>query len=253
MSFMRNTTSTSLLPICDEDAPQLSNDVYNNTLRSECGVDAPAFLSAVYKNSTQAKKRQADAPQYGRSMIEMLGVLAIVGVLSVGGIAGYTKAMLNFKTNSTIETMLTITANIRTFSLRMKDYTGIKAAAIKLKAIPEKALSADRSDLGENAFGGTIAIDAYVGKSFYVAMNGLPKDACISIATNDFGNSLIYAGGVDFETKNIGLNDNDKKNLKNANAKCGANYCLKQQMTPPQAANACACTADTCSVALITF
>ena len=30
----------------------------------------------------------------GRSMIEMLGVLAIIGVLSVGGIAGYSKAMM---------------------------------------------------------------------------------------------------------------------------------------------------------------
>lgn len=35
----------------------------------------------------------------GRSMIEMLGVLAIVGVLSVGGIAGYFKAMEKFKLN----------------------------------------------------------------------------------------------------------------------------------------------------------
>ena len=35
----------------------------------------------------------------GRSMIEMLGVLAIIGVLSVGGIAGYSKAMEKFKIN----------------------------------------------------------------------------------------------------------------------------------------------------------
>ena len=35
----------------------------------------------------------------GRSMIEMLGVLAIIGVLSVGGIAGYYKAMEKFKQN----------------------------------------------------------------------------------------------------------------------------------------------------------
>lgn len=35
--------------------------------------------------------------QSGRSMIEMLGVLAIIGVLSVGGIAGYSKAMEKFK------------------------------------------------------------------------------------------------------------------------------------------------------------
>ena len=38
----------------------------------------------------------------GRSMIEMLGVLAIIGVLSVGGIAGYSKAMEKFKLNKTI-------------------------------------------------------------------------------------------------------------------------------------------------------
>ena len=40
--------------------------------------------------------------QYGRSMIEMLGVLAIIGVLSVGGIAGYSKAMEQFRINKAI-------------------------------------------------------------------------------------------------------------------------------------------------------
>ena len=40
--------------------------------------------------------------EVGRSMIEMLGVLAIIGVLSVGGIAGYSKAMEQFKINKTV-------------------------------------------------------------------------------------------------------------------------------------------------------
>ena len=35
--------------------------------------------------------------EVGRSMIEMLGVLVIIGVLSVGGIAGYSKAMEKYK------------------------------------------------------------------------------------------------------------------------------------------------------------
>lgn len=38
----------------------------------------------------------------GRSMVEMLGVLAIIAVLSVGGIAGYSKAMEKWKTNKLI-------------------------------------------------------------------------------------------------------------------------------------------------------
>ena len=41
--------------------------------------------------------------QLGRSMIEMLGVLAIIAVLSVGGIAGYSKAMMKWKINKMIE------------------------------------------------------------------------------------------------------------------------------------------------------
>ena len=41
--------------------------------------------------------------QSGRSIIEMLGVLAIIGVLSIGGIAGYSKAMEKWKINKTIE------------------------------------------------------------------------------------------------------------------------------------------------------
>lgn len=39
----------------------------------------------------------------GRSMVEMLGVLAIIGVLSAGGLVGYSKAMFRHKVNQTID------------------------------------------------------------------------------------------------------------------------------------------------------
>ena len=38
----------------------------------------------------------------GRSMVEMLGVLAIIGVLSIGGIAGYTLAMNRYRANEAL-------------------------------------------------------------------------------------------------------------------------------------------------------
>ena len=38
----------------------------------------------------------------GRSMVEMLGVLAIIGVLSIGGIAGYTLAMNRYRANEIV-------------------------------------------------------------------------------------------------------------------------------------------------------
>ena len=39
----------------------------------------------------------------GRSMVEMLGVLAIIGVLSTGGIAGYTLAMNRYRANEALQ------------------------------------------------------------------------------------------------------------------------------------------------------
>ena len=39
----------------------------------------------------------------GRSMVEMLGVLAIIGVLSIGGIAGYTLAMNRYRANEIMQ------------------------------------------------------------------------------------------------------------------------------------------------------
>ena len=41
----------------------------------------------------------------GRSMVEMLGVLAIIGVLSVGAIAGYSKAMFKYKLNKQAQSL----------------------------------------------------------------------------------------------------------------------------------------------------
>jgi len=42
----------------------------------------------------------------GRSMVEMLGVLAIIGVLSIGGIAGYTMAMNKYQANEIVNVIM---------------------------------------------------------------------------------------------------------------------------------------------------
>ena len=44
----------------------------------------------------------------GRSMVEMLGVLAIIGVLSIGAIAGYSKAMMRYRLNKQSEQLSTL-------------------------------------------------------------------------------------------------------------------------------------------------
>ena len=75
----------------------------------------------------------------GRSMIEMLGVLAIIGVLSVGGIAGYSKAMAKFRANKTIDQVQHIVTNIRILFGSQKNYYDLGQNDATTASILDKA------------------------------------------------------------------------------------------------------------------
>ena len=132
----------------------------------------------------------------GRSMVEMLGVLAIIGVLSVGGIAGYSKAMNKYKINKTTDQVSMLVANIRTLFSSQGDYQGLSnAQAIKFGVVPEdmyNAGSASTSDI-KNAFGGDVTIAAAGGRkegdneAFIIEYAGLTSEACVTVATGDWG------------------------------------------------------------------
>lgn len=72
--------------------------------------------------------------QAGRSMVEMLGVLAIIGVLSVGGIAGYRIAMEKYKINEVINAMNMVVMQSRDAIYNCKDKMEINLGN-KLKAV----------------------------------------------------------------------------------------------------------------------
>ena len=69
----------------------------------------------------------SESNQCGRSMVEMLGVLAIIGVLSVGGIAGYSLAMSKYKIAKALDQVQTIVTNMRTFYSSQRQITPITA------------------------------------------------------------------------------------------------------------------------------
>lgn len=56
-------------------------------------------------------------------MIEMLGVLAIIAVLTVGGIAGYSKAMTQFKVNKIIAETNQLIADAHEYALKDKSFS----------------------------------------------------------------------------------------------------------------------------------
>ena len=89
--------------------------------------------------------------QLGRSMIEMLGVLAIIGVLSVGGIAGYSKAMLKFRVNKTVDQVTQIATNVRTFFGSQSDYSDMSVKVLcKARLLPDEMIQGSCSSISFN-------------------------------------------------------------------------------------------------------
>ncbi len=132
--------------------------------------------------------------QSGRSMVEMLGVLAIIGVLSVGGISGYSKAMAKFKLTKAQDQLTMMIMNIRTAYVTSPGYPGLNnslAADYKLVS-QEMVVSQGGSNL-ISAFGGSVEVKAVQGAdgttngAFAITFQGLGKDACTSLASSDWG------------------------------------------------------------------
>jgi len=74
------------------------------------------------KNKTNKNYKRS---QKGRSMVEMLGVLAIVGVLSVGGLYGYGVAMKKHKANQLLHEASMQAATVSAQIMSGKDPTGL--------------------------------------------------------------------------------------------------------------------------------
>ena len=132
--------------------------------------------------------------QSGRSMVEMLGVLAIIGVLSVGGISGYSKAMPKFKLTKAQDQLTMMIMNIRTAYVTSPGYPGLNnSLAADYKLVSQEMVVSQGGSSLISAFGGEVLVSAVQGAdgtangAFQIIFNGLGKDACTSLASSDWG------------------------------------------------------------------
>ena len=144
--------------------------------------------------------------QSGRSMVEMLGVLAIIGVLSVGAIAGYSKAMMKYKLNKHAEQMNTV---INAISRNMHSFDNVAGGTyltetfIKMGEIPTEMIDAGNYHDVHDIFGqrwaifvsGTlIFLSTNAHYSFLASKSPDSLDICKNILLIAKENhSLIYA------------------------------------------------------------
>ena len=163
--------------------------------------------------------------QKGRSMVEMLGVLAIIGVLSVGGISGYSKAMAKFKLTKAQDQISMLLMNIRTAFATSPSYDGLNNGNAVAFAIAPGDMyggvvtqSTEISQLN-NAFGGGAHVFAcnettHIGgftctaensgtltssQFFAIALSKLGREACVSLASSDWGTDGLVSIKVNNE------------------------------------------------------
>ena len=117
-------------------------------------------MSVMVKNKTNKNYKRS---QRGRSMVEMLGVLAIVGVLSVGGVYGYGVAMKKHKANELLHqaSMLATTISAQAMTNDGK--------------LPETITSFGNSSYGTFS---TSATDTLGGKGFTITIENVDSAVC---------------------------------------------------------------------------
>ena len=114
----------------------------------------------------------------GRSMVEMLGTLAIIGVLSVGGIAGYSYGMDKYRANETINDV-----NLRGIDLVRQVAMGQTLSLSEWPTISKAGYTISEADLSAE------------GDAYFV-ISGVPKRVC----------EMVYDGIMQNQTTDVEIN-----------------------------------------------
>jgi len=160
------------------------------------------------------KKLKAKKDQFGRSMVEMLGVLAIIGVLSVGAIAGYNTAMMKYKLNKYAQITNLLLVNAMEGTRKIGKSPSGKAlyniAIEKLGLFPDGVITKANNEeyIYETAFNSAFSIYSYpsiYGMITYVSSNTQGKEICRNLMNTAKENSselyqiiLEQVGGTRF-------------------------------------------------------
>ena len=137
--------------------------------------------------------------QNGRSMLEMLGVLAIVGVLTVGGFNLVSKVNNNNQINTVVDEVGSLAAKIRRVA---RDYTSSDGTFMKYickgKAYPD-TLNCDLaegssandtcncSSFTGNADTTYTAASASYPSLFTITVGNLSEEMCMALLTSNWG------------------------------------------------------------------
>ena len=120
----------------------------------------------------------------GRSMIEMVGVLAIMGIITAGAFVLISTAINTQKRSRVTDDVAAMVSGVRTLLGEYDDFSNIDNSTI----FGALAMS------NKNPYGGTyeLAVDKTNSRQFVVSINGLSKSDCEGLITKAWTDSVGY-------------------------------------------------------------
>ena len=118
-----------------------------------------------------------DDRESGRSMVEMLGVLAVMGVLSVGGVAMYTNAMNKYRANELL------------------NESSKRAVVIATQILSGKSISADMINQFDNNGTTFTGVEEVGTNQFKLTLSGVDDDVCTQLKATVGSNTIIQEVG----------------------------------------------------------
>lgn len=199
--------------------------------------------------------------QKGRSMVEMLGVLVIVGVLSVAGIEAFGRAMFKHRINKTTDEIVFIVTHVRTFFSSQRSYMGLSTQSAYILGLTPTEMGTDGSL--NTPFGPLIigpSLSASAGETnekllgFTIVLNNLPNAVCTRLASADWG-SFYTSGLIGVAASGSAMNlQGVKSTLLSCSTEVGQVCSANMPMKISDAATACNCgTSHTCSFGIKHF
>ena len=119
--------------------------------------------------------------QTGRSMIEMLAVLMIIGVLTISALAGFTQVTQKFNTTKMHNDIHSISAEVVNLYAWQRGYPNSSSASFQNDLCENGVFpdGCDASNVAYNPFGGTYTVTTNTAtQTLTVKADGLPESVC---------------------------------------------------------------------------
>ena len=148
-------------------------------------------------------------------MIEMLGVLAIMGVLTAGGMLAYTRAMIKNKINNTIEQAVKISVHLSAIGINGGNYYGLdtNSMAVLESLFPESIFIGDKMiapyggevsiapsnlhPINTSGYANLRANSSGYNLAYTIRYDGVDTPTCMALTTHEWGTvKNVYFIGV---------------------------------------------------------